>query len=461
MRSGKVVLAAAIAVLAGAGVAQASSPATVTGTLGGAKLPRAADGVALVRATSLIDWSIAGTARVPRGGRYTLKLPKGDYALSAVVVRRDAAPLQNAMPVRLRPGMRLKQPLTLKRARKKRKRAGARRSGTNSFGYAYPGIAFGVDDFDGATGDLKLLNEAIPDLLENDLNGYTVRGDRSPGCELTQVEIRRRKEILDEIALSQTAWVDPATRLNAHKLIDPDLIVRGTITVTGPKTNQAIAITARLVDPKTGEIRGATTLRTTADHLFDDIGQLGKQVAQALCHPPHDAYKVDLNIASTYNDTTFSSTGTIQSSLVARLQPAGADGKDTWTGTGPVVYANLAATTLQGTDYLDSGVTGAPGLGLPGLPDWTVSIEAGAQAGMLTVTRWAPPAFATFTLHRDNGAGGYFPGEPGFPGPSALGIGPEQFTLPIDGGTQQVSGATPGTLAFSNTGTLTLTPQDS
>ncbi len=363
------------------------------------------------------------------------------------------------MPVRLRPGWRLKQPLTLKRARKKRKRAGARRSGTNSYGYAYPGIAFGVEDFDGATGDLKLLNEAVPDLLENELNGYTVRGDRSPGCELTQVEIRRRKEILDEIALSQTRWVDPATRLNAHKLIDPDLVVRGTITVTGPKTDQAIAITARLVDPKTGEIRGATTLRTTTDHLFDDIAQLGRQVAQALCHPPHDAYKVDLNIAGTYNDGTFRSTGTIQSSLVARLQPAGAGGKDTWTGTGHVAYADLAATTLQGTDYLDSGVTGVPGL--PAVPDWTVTIETGAQAGTLTVTRWAPPAVASFTIHADNGAGGYFPGTTGYPGPSTLGIGPEQFTLPVDGGTQQVAGATPGTLFFTNTGTLTLTPQDS
>ncbi|HEY5143963.1 MAG TPA: hypothetical protein VII98_10720 [Solirubrobacteraceae bacterium] len=295
MRRCLLAMLAALAVFAGAGPARAASPATVSGTLSGAQLPKPADGVALVSAESLTDWSIVGAARVGRGGRYTLKLPTGNYALSSTLVRRGAAaPPQNAFPVHLRAGQRLKQPLTLKRA-KKRKRSRAHRSGVNQYGYSYPGTAFAVDQFHGATGELAVLNKGLPSMLMVDLNQYTVYGDLSPGCQLVQVEWEHRQDILDEIALSQTKFVDPTTRLSNRKLIDPELFVRGDIAVSGPASNQTILITARVEDAKTGEVRATTTLSSTAGTFFDDVGKLAPQIAAQLCKPPPEHISVQIS----------------------------------------------------------------------------------------------------------------------------------------------------------------------
>ena len=118
--------------LAGVGSAQAAAPATVSGTLGGATLPKSGDGVAFVRAMSLTDLSIVAATRVARNGRYALKLPKGDYALTSTLVRRGAALLQTSVPVRLRAGQRVKQPLSLKRRRRRRRRSASGREAAAS-----------------------------------------------------------------------------------------------------------------------------------------------------------------------------------------------------------------------------------------------------------------------------------------------------------------------------------------
>ena len=48
-------------------------------------------------------------------------------------------------------------------------------------------------------------------------------------CEYTIVEWRRRAAVRTRIALSQTEYVDPATRIEDGHLIDPEILIRGRI----------------------------------------------------------------------------------------------------------------------------------------------------------------------------------------------------------------------------------------
>ena len=435
-----------------AGSAQAAGPATVSGTLTGARLPKAADGGAFVTATSLKDWSIVGATRVGPGGRYTLKLPKGDYALSSTLVRR-AATQQNAFPVRLRAGQRLRQPLTLKRVKKKRTRA--RGSGVNKYGYSYPGTAFGVDHFHGATGEARGLNNGLPSMLIVDLLNYSVHGDRSAGCTLTQVEWMHRQDLVDEIALSQTKWVDPKTALSGHKLIDPELLVGGDITVSGPAANPKLLITAHVTETKTGAIRGTTTLQTTAASFSNDIGRLADQVARALCHPPPTpppspsprptpttpptSYMVDVNITGAFAPgTNPPASGTVHAAMSVPRTGVGF-----WSATGQTAYSDAS----MGPDLF----TGCPYDSLTsGNPDWNVKIESDLDGATIHVLTWAPQPTLIGTQRCPQG-------DPYVtPGLSLLwASAPASFRLPIAGGTQQVSSSDPATLVV--TGTVTVT----
>ncbi len=447
------------AVLWGAGVAQAANSATVSGTLTGARLPKAADGGAFVTAVSLKDWSIVGATRVAPSGRYTLKVPKGDYALSSTLVSRVAT-LQNAFPVRLRAGQRLRRPLTLKRTKKKRKRA--RGSGVNKYGYSYPGTAVGVEYFRGATGELAVLNKGLANILDNDLIPYSAYGDRSAGCTLSVVEWMHRQDLVDEIELSHTKWVDPKTALSGRKLIDPDLLVGGDIAVSGPASNPTLTVTARVTDTKTGAVLGTTTLQTTGRGFFDDIGRLADQVTRLLCHPPPkdtpppppppppptlpNVYKVDVSVTSTFdNQGGVTAHGTISATLMVQRSAESPSGRVTYTGTGQMAFSDVTGT------YPDCTFNSAQSTPV----SWTVNLEAYAILRKVTVLSWVPNQDQNNTILSFD-----CPTDPfvrqGL-GPWLLSVEPNDFELPVGGGTKQVSGGS--SLDYTNIGTVTLTPQ--
>lgn len=73
---------ALLAVPVTAGIASGAVPkGTVTGRLAGVAIPSAGSGEAFVRAVSLSSGVVVGRAPLNTQGRYTLKLPKGVYAL--------------------------------------------------------------------------------------------------------------------------------------------------------------------------------------------------------------------------------------------------------------------------------------------------------------------------------------------------------------------------------------------
>src|ERR687888_2590055 len=85
VRTRPIWLGVAAAALGMAVAAPASQAADVklSGSLSGAKLPKASAGVSLVRAMNLSDGTIAAAEYVGRRGRFSFKVPPGPYGLLA------------------------------------------------------------------------------------------------------------------------------------------------------------------------------------------------------------------------------------------------------------------------------------------------------------------------------------------------------------------------------------------
>jgi hypothetical protein len=254
---------AIVAALLSAGSAVAAAPGTLSGKLAGgtAKLPKAASkGQAQVLAMNIDTAAYGAASQVSGRGGYKLSLPAGKWALrsSIVALGKPFVSFTSAAIV-TRSGQRRSLPRTLKRFKKPRKRVkrrsrprprrapSARAANINPRdGRPYPGEAFAIEGFSvvGGDADFAALGNGMADMLTTDLVA-------KPKCEFTLVEWRRRDALLGEIALSQTEYVDPATRIEAGHLIDPEILIRGRVE-DRPGTPRRLALIAWLVDAKTG-----------------------------------------------------------------------------------------------------------------------------------------------------------------------------------------------------------------
>jgi hypothetical protein len=259
---------------------------TITGKLepGTAKLPRSAKaGQAQVLAMQLDTAAYGGAAQAARNGRYTLKVPPGKWVLRTSVVT-PGRPLARftAAAITTKAGQRRSLPLTLKRFKKPRKKKTKRpRAAAANInprdGREYPGTAYALDRFavTAADGDLGVLGTGLPDMLITDL----LKGG---GCEFTLVEWLRRDAILQEVALQQTEYVDPATRVEPGHIIDPEFLIRGRVE-DRPGTPKRLALVAWLVDFKTGaKVSEEVSSVSLSDQVFASEERLAKLILRDL-----------------------------------------------------------------------------------------------------------------------------------------------------------------------------------
>jgi hypothetical protein len=252
---GAIAVAAALAASAPAEAAQ--GPATVSGKLGtgSAEVPRSArTGQAQVLAMNIDTRAFGDAAQVDRSGRYALELPPGKWALlsSVVALGRPFASFLSAGIV-TRAGQRRTLPLTLKRFKRPRKKAGRKPRPKASAaninprdGVAYAGEAYAIRNFAvvGGGSELAPLGKGMMQMLVADLL-------EKPRCPFTLVEWERRDVITDELALQQSEYVDPATRVEPGHLIDPEIFIRGRVE-DRPGTPHRLALIAWLEDATTG-----------------------------------------------------------------------------------------------------------------------------------------------------------------------------------------------------------------
>ncbi len=138
-----------------------------------------------------------------------------------------------------------------------------------SAAFAADVVAVAYFDAHTVRGDLEPLGRGVSDMLTTDLGA-------SPSLRL--VERARIAEVLGELQLQGTAFVDPATAQKVGKGVGASVVVVGSITVA----IEGMRIDARLVDVGTGEVRATAQATGKEDQFFALENEVARKLLAAL-----------------------------------------------------------------------------------------------------------------------------------------------------------------------------------
>jgi TolB-like protein len=115
---------------------------------------------------------------------------------------------------------------------------------------------------------------------------------------LRLVERSRIREIIDELELGQSGYVDPETTANVGKLVQARYMIVGSFI----DANGTIRLDARIDDVETGEILVETAAKVQGDRekLLDMVVDLGVKIVDAAHLPPLPAQVVEEREALDY-----------------------------------------------------------------------------------------------------------------------------------------------------------------
>lgn len=241
----------------------------LSGTLSGARLPKPAAGVSLVQAFNVGDGSIAASDYLDRRGRFSMKVPPGPYALvgGSVFFKRGLPTVKLVGALRARSGKSRRLPLSLRRARGAATAGAARR--------------VGVADFSGGA---PYQNRGLAAMIVTDL----VMLNGGPPCAFTVLELQKRDEIIREIRRQQTKFFDPATRVRPGQLLQPTLVVRGSLV---PHGGDDVSYSLRVVNARNGRVKGTVSGRTGSGWITAS-GGIARELAKIICEPDDLYFRV-------------------------------------------------------------------------------------------------------------------------------------------------------------------------
>jgi hypothetical protein len=275
------VLGLVVAVMAAASAATpAEAATTISGSLGGGKLPGKGAGVASVRAVAADTGVVTADARVI-SGRFVLHVKSGAYVLLAATTpfHGSAGVDRKVEAISVATGTSRRLRLSLRRrgghvARKRRARAAA---GPSFVSVTYPAVwvqHFAVSGPEEASG----LRKGIADMLINDLIAPVKKK-----CDGVLVEREHLDVIIAEQELSRSPLIDPATRIRPGHLIGHNRTVTGTLTISGATATLTVTVT----NTTTGVQRSVThTGSAVGDGVFDLEKAVVDDVAKLICDPP-------------------------------------------------------------------------------------------------------------------------------------------------------------------------------
>ncbi len=332
-----------------AGSAAGAALVRVSGTLGGARLPAPGAGVSLVQALNLGDGTLAATGFVDRRGRFSLKVPSGPYALLAgsVFFRGGVPTVKLVGALRTRAGKPRRLALSLRPVRKHAGQLAPRAASTASA----LSRRVGVVDF---TGGAPYQNRGLATMIVTDL----VPLDEGPPCAFTVVEMQQRDAIIREIRLQQTEFFDPASRVQPGRLLQPTLIVHGSLVSHG---GDDVSYFIRVVNARNGRTKGTVSGRTGRNGWLTASTGIARKLVKIIC-APDDLYFRLIAYSRTEKSTTAYGQRTVTDTLSG--------------GPGPIVTIPDCTDPLNcGTDMVLDGtvtttanghVTGTPSSGCPG-----------------------------------------------------------------------------------------------
>ena len=133
-------------------------------------------------------------------------------------------------------------------------------------------LAVSYFDMNTTRADLEPLGRGIADMLITDLMGVG-------GIEL--VERARLSEILAELDLQRTAFVDPKTAVKMGKGLGAGWMVAGSLTVSGDN----MSANARIINVSTGKIENSVEATGAVDSFFSIEKQLAKKIVASFGIP--------------------------------------------------------------------------------------------------------------------------------------------------------------------------------
>lgn len=346
----------ALSVLAVVPTSQAAS-VKLSGSLSGARLPRPTAGVSLVQAMSLRNGALGAAGYVSGQGRFSLKVPPGPYALlaSSVLFKRGkpTVRLVGALWARAGKPRRVSVSLRPRRVHKRthgaRAGAAARPSARAAVGGSAESRRVGVMDF---TGGAPYQNRGLASMVVTDL----VQLDAGPPCAFTVLELQRREEILREIRLQQTEFFDPASRVQPGHLLQPNLVVNGSLVSHGGDD-----VSYALTVVKNGKVKGTVSGRTGADGWLTASGAIARQLAKIICEPDDMYFRI-----VGYTRTETSSTAHGQRNVTDALSGGPGPVTELPECPNPFGCSNMFLLEAKVTTTANGRVTGAPEPGCPG-----------------------------------------------------------------------------------------------
>lgn len=126
------------------------------------------------------------------------------------------------------------------------------------------------------------IGDAISELLKNHLAGELGKPERR-GCTIAAVAAgKEREEVLKELELQRSRFVDPATRVGDGHLIPVNMTVSGTAVATASTTSWTATVkdgAANIVATTTGSF-GADA---THQQIDEAVGQTARDLVSQLC----------------------------------------------------------------------------------------------------------------------------------------------------------------------------------
>jgi hypothetical protein len=312
---------------------------------------------------NLTDGTLTGAQFLTRRGSFSFKVPPGPYGLIAGSVylkkKKPTTKLVGALLVRSGKSRRL--PLSLHRSA------------------AEPIV--GVNTFTGAP---PHVNRGMPEMIVTDL--VPQRG--SP-CNFKVVEVARRAEVIREIRLQQTKYFDPATRVRTGQLLSPTLAVNGSLVSHG---DGDVSYTIRVVNTKTGKVKGSVNGRTTPDNYLSISKDIAQQLAKIICQPEDIFVRIvgytlseSSNTAHGQHTATHTLNGPGPVAQIPKcatpgcVNAFGVEGTVTSTFTGSVTGTASPFTCPGGSfDYGTSSISNPLRLGITFDPDGSAPATTGA-----------------------------------------------------------------------------------
>lgn len=408
----RLALAASVAPLLVA--APAAAAPNVVGKVTG-KLPASSRAATVVRAFDAGQARLAATSAVSRTGAFKLTLPPGGYVLETTVTPARG---------RTRDGVHRITPLTIAAGQKRGAvriarptartavAAGPRAHAAYSqeSGGINPGrLAFTIERFSGATGELAVMNAGLTDLLLTDALNV-------PGCRRSVIaNSHDRTMLVRELEFQQSRYVDPSTRV-VRNFIEPDIVVTGRLRTRGSSLGYVLT----LKDARTGAVLETVSGTLAGGRIFDQEETLAKRLVKRLC-AYGEVFEVTFTGDGRANFATHTATGTLAATpIVAVPTEADEEGAATWEGGAAIAWSNVAVVSKSECSYRDF-ISGGR---------WTTKLE---RAGEGMAVTWLADAgssgTATVACPTDEGEVTV----PGQPTTALVGSEPGTFLLPRDG----------------------------